>query len=82
MVIDLLKQQRRNNNAEIGTRSTEYCYDGSDHVVIWGGVWKGFLELYTEDAVEYSELKELFCGSLEDKIVKRNAHIKDLFCKV
>lgn len=43
---------------------------------------EGFLELLTEEAIGYSELKGLFCGSLEDKNVKRNADIKDLFCEV
>lgn len=43
---------------------------------------EGFLELLTEEAIEYSELKGLFCESLEDKNVKRNADINNLFCEI
>lgn len=51
-------------------------------VSLFGKNYGSVLELSTVEAVEYSGLKELFCGSLEDKMVKRISDIKDLFREV
>lgn len=72
---------RKENNAEIGTRSMEYFYDNCNRVVIWGGLWKDVWGFELEKPLNVQSLIAV-CESLEDKNAKSNANIKDLFCEI